>query len=318
MKLLVSSEEVKMDTKKNDNIEYVNHTSNILRFSISIPSDWKVSADRSELEPWISEEEAYEVFRRTLPDSSMTLEEFNRQATEVAREKKVPAEEAYENLLESERAKAIKLNEFKKIYERDKKEGYKAFFEKLLGMPPDEMMEGFAANELSAEEAHARLMADTETFLIGFAEFKEQYEREQEQRRQAERRREELAQMELGYFEASPANDEDYLSVEVTKLKLTRAMTPLELYQLDKPIPEVLPWGNRPSKGITVDSLQGIKYYYVFDTGETRNMAEMPRFFNVYLTEMDVGWIISCSCKAGAFPKYKGIFTTIVGSFRRI
>lgn len=25
-----------------------------------------------------------------------------------------------------------------------------------------------------------------------------------------------------------------------------------------------------------------------------------------------------CSCKAGAFPKYKGIFTTIVGSFRRI
>lgn len=307
-----------MDTKKNDNIEYINHASNILRFSISIPSDWKVSTDRSKVEPWISEELAYEVFRRTLPDSSMTLEEFKRQATEVVREKKVPAEEAYENLLESERAKAIKLNEFEKIYERDKKEGYKAFFEKLLGMPPDEMIEGFAAKELSAEEVHANLMEKPETFLIGFEEFKELYEREQEQRREAERRRDELAQMEVGNFEASPANDEDYLCVEVTKLKLTRVMGPLELYQLDKPIPEVVPWGNRPSKGITVDNLQGVKYYYVFDTGETRNLAEMPRFFNVYLTEIDTGWIISCSCKTGAFPKYKGIFTTIVGSFRRI
>jgi hypothetical protein len=307
-----------MDTKKDDNIEYINNTNNILRFSISIPSDWKVSTDGSEVELWISEEEANEVFRQTLPDSSMTLDEFKKQATELLGEKKVSAEEAYGNLFESERAKAIELNEFKKIYERDKKEGYKAFFEKLLVMPPDEMIEGFAAKEISAEEAHTNLMAKPETFLIGFEEFKELYELEQEQQREAERRRDELAQMEVGYFEASPANDEDYPCVEVTKLKLTRVMSPLELYQLDKPIPEVVPWGNRPSKGITVDNLQGVKYYYVFDTGETRNLAEMPRFFNIYLTEIDTGWIISCSCRTGAFPKYKGIFTTIVGSFRRI
>lgn len=85
-------------------------------------------------------------------------------------------------------------------------------------------------------------------------EFKEQYEWEQEQQRRAEKRMEELAQMEVGYFEASPSNDEDYPSVEV----------------------------------------------------------------NVYLTEEQTGWIISCSCVARAFPKYKNIFTTIIGSFRRI
>jgi hypothetical protein len=105
--------------------------------------------------------------------------------------------------------------------------------------------------------------------------------------------------------------------VEVIKLKLTRSMTPLELYQLDKPSPEEVPWNNRPSKGITVDGLQGIKYYYIFGAGETRDMAEMPQYFNVYLTEDEVGWIISCSCMERVFRKYKAIFTRTISSFRR-
>lgn len=305
---------------KNEKVRYVSYTSSKLGFSISIPSNWKVNTDRLEAEPGTgpSWEEAYKTFRQTFLDSAMTLEDFKKQATELPREKEIPAEEAYEKLLKQERAKAIKIEEFKKIYEQDKKQAYRTFFEKLLGMPPDEIIEEFAARELSAEEAYTRLMADPETFLVSLAEFKEQYEWEQEQRKEAERRREELAQMEVGYFEASPPNDEDYPSVEVTQLKLIRPVTPLELYQLDKPSSEAVPWGNRPSKGITVDGLQGVKYYYIFDTGETRNMTEMPQFFNVYLTEGQMGWIISCSCTARAFSKYKGIFITIIDNFRRI
>jgi len=306
--------------KKEEQKYRVHHgyTSSKLRFSISIPSDWRVNTDRLEAEPGPGWEEAYKTFRQTFLDSAMTLEEFKKQATEPPREKEVPAKEAYEELLKEERAKAIKIEEFKKIYKQDKKQAYRTFFEKLLGMPPDEIIEELAARKLSAEEAYTRLMAAPETFLVSFVEFKEQYEREQEQRRKAERRREELAQIEEGYLEASPLIDKDYPSAEVTKLKLTRPMTPLELYQLDKPSPEAVPWGNRPSKGITVDGLQGVKYYYIFDTGEIRNMNDMTEFFNVYLTEGQTGWIISCSCIARAYPKYKGIFITIIDSFRRV
>ena len=300
------------------NIEYTKYVSSKLGFSISIPSNWKVNMDRLEEEPGPSLEEAYESFRQAFPDSILGLEGFKKQATELPRKKEVPAEEAYEKFLEEERSKAITIKEFKKVYKQSKKKAYKMFFEKLLGMPPDEMLEELAAKQLSAEEAYTRLMADPETFLICFEEFKEQYEEEQERRREQERKKEELSQMEEGYFETSPLDDKDYPSVEVTKLKLTRHMAPLELYQLDKPSPEAVPWGNRPSKGITVDRLQGIKYYYIFDTGETRNMAEMPQFFNVYLTEGKTGWIISCSCIARAFSNYKNIFTTIINSFRRI
>ncbi len=299
-----------------------NYISRKLGFSISILPNWKVNTDRLEAEPSLNLEKAYKKYKMLLEklgkDSIMSFEEFKRQATEPPTEREVPAKEAYEKLLEKVRSKAIEIKEFKKIYKQDKKKAYRMFFEKLLGIPPDEMLEELSARKFSAEEAYTRLMADPEMFLVSFTEFKEQYEWEQEQQREAERRRDELAQMEVGYFEVSPPDDKDYPSVKVTKLKLTRSMTPLELYQLDKPNSEVVSWGNRPSKGIIVDGLQGIKYYYIFDTGETRNMNDMPQFFNVYLIENEIGWIISCSCIARAFPRYKEIFTRIIGSFHRI
>ena len=305
--------------KGSKNISYISRK---LGFSISILPNWEVNTDRLEEEPIPNLEEAYKRYKTLLEklgkDSIMSFEEFKRQATEPPKEKEVPAKEAYEKLLEKVRSKAIEIKEFKKIYKQDKKKAYRMFFEKFLGMPPDETLEELSARKFSAEEAYTRLMTDPEMFLVSFTEFKKQYEWEQEHRREAERRRDELAQMEVGYFEVSSPDDDNYPSVEVTKLKLTRPMTPLELYQLDKPNPEDVPWGNRPSKGIIVDGLQGIKYYYIFDTGETRNMSEMPQFFNVYLTEEEVGWIISCSCIARAFPRYKEIFTRIIGSFHRI
>jgi hypothetical protein len=127
-----------------------------------------------------------------------------------------------------------------------------------------------------------------------------------------------LAQMELGLFQASPSNNENELWIEVIKLKLAKPITALELYELDKSPPEQVPTGSRPSSGVDVDGLHGVKYYYVFNTGETTNMREMPKFFNAYFAENDQGWIISCSCKAGTFNNYKPVFERIIGSFRRI
>jgi hypothetical protein len=300
-----------------EDIRYASYTSSKLGFSISIPSNWEVNEDRLEAEPGPGWEEVYKHFGQAFPDSTMTLEEFKQQVEQPRRP--VSAQEAYKKLLEEQRASALSFEKFKKIYEEDKKKAYKAFFETCLGIPTDEDIEKeYVSRDLYAEEAYKRLMEDPETFLISFEEFEQQYKEEQERQREQERKREKLSQMEEGYFEASSPDDENYPSVEVTKLRLTRIMTPLELYQLDKPRPEAVPWGNRPSKGITVNGLQGIKYYYIFDTGETRNMSEMPQFFNIYLTEGQTGWIISCSCLAKVFPKYKEIFTKIISSFRRI
>jgi hypothetical protein len=302
--------------KEARNIKYTTYTSNKLKFSISFPSDWKVNTDRLETEPGPSWEEVYEAFRHTVPDSTTTLEEFKQQAEQPPGQ--IGAEEAYEKLLEELKGSAMGFEEFKKIYKRDKKRAYKEFFKTYPGVPPDEVIEKeYSIRGLSAKVAYKILMENPETFIVSFEEFKENYKEDQERRRKEESRRDELAQMELGYFEVSTHDDEDALFVEVTKLKLTRPMTPLELYQLDKPNPEAVPWGNRPSMGITVDDLHGIKYYYILDIGETRVMTEMPRFFNVYLTENKLGWIISCSCKEGVFRKYKPIFTHIVSRFRR-
>jgi len=299
------------------NINYASYDSNKLGFSISIPLNWKVSMDRLEVELEPSREEAYEAFHQAFPDSAMTLEEFKQQAEQPRRP--ASAQEAYEKLLEEQRASALGFKKFKKIYSEDNKKAYKAFFETCLGMPTDEYIEKeYVGRDLSAEEAYKRLMEDPGTFLISFEEFEQQYKEEQELQSERERKKKELSQMEEGYFEASLPNEENYPSVEVIKLNLSRSMSSLELYQTDKPSPELVPWGNRPSKGITVNGLQGVKYYYIFDTGKTRNMTEMPQFFNVYLTEEQAGWIISCSCLARVFPKYKKIFTKIISSFRRI
>ena len=303
--------------EKSGNKKYANYSSSKLRFSISIPSNWKINTDRLETEPAPSLEKVYEAFRQSFPDSAKTLEEFKQQAEQPRR----PAspKEAYEKLLEEQRASALGFEKFNKIYDEDKKKAYKSFFETCLGTPTDENIEKEYANrDLSAEEAYKKLMEDPETFLISFEEFEQQYKEEQERKRGQERRKEELSQMEEGYFEASPPDDENYPSAEVTKLNLSRSMIPLELYQLDKPSPEGVPQGIHPSKGITVDGLQGVKYYYIYDTGETRNMAEMTKFFNVYLIEEQTGWIITCSCLTKVFPKYKEIFTKIISSFRRI
>ncbi len=120
--------------------------------------------------------------------------------------------------------------------------------------------------------------------------------------------------VDIGYFEASPPENEDFVSVEVSKIKLKRPMHPLELYRLDKPDPSDNAVGSRPSKPIIVDRLEAIRYYYI----PHRYGDEEPnKFFVIYLTEGLIGYIISYSCIAKSFPKYKKLFYSIVQSFKR-
>ncbi len=173
-------------------------------------------------------------------------------------------------------------------------------------------------NNITVENLYKTLVEDTGISGISFQEFKKRYEEELKKELDRENIEAEAIFTEEGHFEASPTIDDiDYPSIEVIKLNLHRSMTPIELYQIDKPSSEEVPWGNRPSAGITVDGLKGVKYFYIYDTGETRYLEEMTKFFRVYLTDGEIGWIISCSCVAKAFPNYKNIFTNSVNSFRR-
>ncbi len=316
------AKEKRIAEKEARNVEFATYTSSKLKFAISFPADWRVTTDTLRTESdGITLEQAYAAFQRMFPKSGMSLEDYRRKVDEREAPKEVSAEEAYQRLLEEERAKAVEFQKFTKTYERDRRQAYRLFVEKLLGTPPTEEIEALASRNLSATEAYDRLMANPETFLVSFPEFKEQYEQDLRQCWRHAENRASLAQMEWGLFQVSPSNsDEDEVSAEVTKLKLTNPMAALKLYELDKPPPEQVPTGtgSRPSKGMVVDGLHGVAYYFLFNTGETNEMREMPKFFNVYLAENDEGWIIACSCKAGTFNKYKPVFKRIIGSFRRI
>ena len=150
---------------------------------------------------------------------------------------------------------------------------------------------------------------------------------EHEARKADAERHARLEQMTIGLFQAGPLADEGEPVLEVTKLHMDRPLTALEIYELDKHLPEIVPWGNRPSKRLTVDGLSGVVYYFTMDTGErplTRAICRaQPAFFNVYLAEGLEGWVLSCQSRCGeaylkAFHKYKPLFRRIVGSFRRL
>lgn len=154
-----------------------------------------------------------------------------------------------------------------------------------------------------------------------------QAQREHEERVDEAERHARLERMSVGLFQAAPAAHNDEPFVEITKLRLDDPLTALDLYNLDKHLPEAVPWGNRPSKGMTVDGLQGVVYYFAMNTGEARATYEayikQPAFFNVYLAEDLEGWLISCQCRCGeaymkTFQQYKPTFRRIIGSFRRL
>ncbi len=120
---------------------------------------------------------------------------------------------------------------------------------------------------------------------------------------------------EIGLFQSNPADTNDEILVEVSKLKLSRATTSLELYNSDKLPYQYIFHANRPPNDKKIDGMEAITYFFVFNPGEGINTSEWPKYYNVYLTKEDIGWIISCSCKAKDFPDNKITFEAIAESF---
>jgi hypothetical protein len=216
--------------------------------------------------------------------------------------------------LDKERAKAIGFDEFEKFYGRNRMQAYRLFFEKLLRTLSDDSIVALTSRELTATQAYHRLTEDPETFLVSFPKFKEYHEWILQRQRQKDEDEAELCRMELGLFTVSSSGSDDSPGADIVKLRLTKFITALELYKMDKPLSEHALTGNRSKWGVDVDGLHGEKYYYI---PAIRDIW-LPKVVNVYLTDGDEGWIISCSCKAKAFDHYKPVFERIINSFQRI
>lgn len=80
--------------------------------------------------------------------------------------------------------------------------------------------------------------------------------------------------MTIGLFQAAPPDDKDDAFVEITKLRMDSTLTSLDLYSLDTRLRGAVPWGNRPNKGLVVDGLHGIVYYFVMNTGDAQMTYE--------------------------------------------
>lgn len=144
---------------------------------------------------------------------------------------------------------------------------------------------------------------------------------EYEERKEAAQRRARLERMATGFFQAEPIENKDQAFLEITKLQLDGRLTAVDLYKLDKFLPEQVAWGNHPKEGMVVDGLTGVIYYYTMRA--SNSPQEEPVFFNVYLAYDLEGWILSCQCQYGdphfkTFTQYKPMFKRIISSFKRL
>ena len=180
-------------------------------------------------------------------------------------------------------------------------------------LKPENIPLRFHAYAYSSDDGGPRPLTELEMMQVA--------KMEHEERNEEAKRHARLEQMATGLFQAESLDDKDAAFVEVTKLRLDGLLTALDLYKLDKCLPENVPWGSRPSKAMIVDKLSGVVYYFILDTGD--GTQELPVFFNVYLANGLEGWILSCQCRYGdyffkTFTKYKPIFRHIISSFKRL
>ena len=121
----------------------------------------------------------------------------------------------------------------------------------------------------------------------------------------------------VGAFSAVPLSTLGDVGLDVVKIEFDSPIADsIELYELDKRSQEDVMWGNRPSRKVNVDGMPGIKYYFV-PYGLSANTTHWLKYYNLYLADGNMGWIISCMCEVRFFVKYKPIFEKIVLSFER-
>lgn len=112
---------------------------------------------------------------------------------------------------------------------------------------------------------------------------------------------------------------DDTAHVEVSRLELDSDISALELYQLDRGLPEDSWYGSRPKNGIQIDGLTGVLYYHSEHNESVQ--AKKPVFADAYLVDGRECWIISCNCPCGdrwvAFKHYKPLFIQVLKHFKR-
>lgn len=162
-------------------------------------------------------------------------------------------------------------------------------------------------------DGRIRELTDFEERLVAKEEF--------EERRANAEQHVRIDKMATGLFQAELPDHKDEAFIEVIKLQMDGPLTALDLYELDKYLPEEIAWGNRPKNGIVVDGLSGVVYYHMmrYDYSPQDEIV----FFNVYLADGLEGWILSCQCLCGdfyfkTFERYKPIFRRIISSFKRL
>lgn len=187
------------------------------------------------------------------------------------------------------------------------------YLEYFLRSKPGKKPTRFLVYARVSDDDRIRPLTDFEERLVA----KEEYEERKANAEQHAR----LEQMATGLFQAELPDHKDEAFVEVTRLQLDGPLTALDLYKLDKYLPEEVPWGSRPKKGMIVDGLSGVVYYHMMRYDDSPQ--DEPVFFNVYLADGLEGWILSCQCRYGdfyfkTFTKYKPIFRRIINSFKRL
>lgn len=186
------------------------------------------------------------------------------------------------------------------------------YLEYFVHSKPGKKPTRFMAYARVSDDGRIRTLTNFEERLVA----KEEYE----ERKANTEQHAHLEQMATGLFQAELPDYKDDAFVEVTTLQLDGPLTALDLYKLDKQLPEEVSWGSRPEKGMVVDGLYGVVYYYMMRYDDSPQ--DEPVFLNVYLADGLEGWILSCQCRYGdfyfkTFTKYKPIFRHIISSFKR-
>jgi hypothetical protein len=120
-----------------------------------------------------------------------------------------------------------------------------------------------------------------------------------------------------GVFIAGRGSEKGIPSMEIYLLRLPHPMDPIELYTMSKIPYQFIATGTLPKKRLSVDGLQGVKYYYTYIPPGADQGSNASRNYSVYFSEVKKGWILSCSCRAHDFIQHRPVFDKVIASFKR-
>lgn len=121
----------------------------------------------------------------------------------------------------------------------------------------------------------------------------------------------------VGTFSAAPLNALGDIGLDVVKIRFDSPIRDSnDLFELDRRPQEEVFWGGRPTRKVRVDGMLGTRYYFI-PHGLSAHTGDWLKYSNLYLVDRNIGWIISCTCEARFFDKYKPVFERVALSFER-